>query len=60
MRVLLADSDKHDGLSSGIDHVQCGSHFLIHCVEFGQDDAVDSTRVRILDSVVNETLVKLS
>lgn len=59
MRVLLSDSDEHDWLASCVDHVEGGSHLLVHSIELGHDDAINSTRVLVLNGKVNQGLVEL-
>lgn len=47
MRVLLADSNENDGLARGIDHVEGSADLLVNCVELGQNDSVNGSRVTV-------------
>jgi hypothetical protein len=57
--VLLAHTYENDGFPCGVDHVEGSAHLFINCVEFGQNNAIDCSRVRVGDGIVNEGLVEL-
>lgn len=59
MGVLLADSDKQDWLSSRLNHVNRCAHFLVNCVKLSQDDPVDRPWISLINSKINQALVKL-
>jgi hypothetical protein len=57
--VLLAHSHKQDRFTCCLDHVDAGADLLVHGVKLRQHDAVDRPRVGLVDSEVNQALIKL-
>jgi len=57
--VLLADTDEHDWLACRVNHVDGSADLVIHRVELGQDDPINSSRVVLIDCKVDQRLVEL-
>jgi len=60
MRVFLAYSHKYNWFASGVHHIESSTHFVIDSIKLGHDDAINSARVIVLDSIVNKLLIKFS
>lgn len=59
MRVLLAYTYEHDGLTCGVNHVQGCANLLINSVELSHDDAIYNSRILVLNGKIDERLVEL-
>lgn len=58
MGVLLPDSDEQDGLSGRLHHVNSCAHFLVNGVKLCQHDAVNRPWVSLINSKINQSLIK--
>mmetsp|Transcript_1916 Transcript_1916/g.4035 ORF Transcript_1916/g.4035 Transcript_1916/m.4035 type:complete len:434 (+) Transcript_1916:737-2038(+) len=57
--ILLPCADEHHRLSRDVNHRQCSTHFVIHCIEFCQQNSVNKSWRTPLRRHVHETLVEL-
>ena len=58
MRVLLANTDEHDWFTCCVNHVKRSSYLLIDSVKFGHNNSINGSRVIILNSIINQSLVE--
>lgn len=60
MWVFLADTHEEDWLTGTLNHVDCCADFLIDCVKLSQDNTINTSRIRLYHSKINQALIELS